>query len=79
MRVGIYSLQGPLYEGEASSFNVKAMDGEITILDHHHPLISLLVASTSVLITKEGIRKEFPISSGFLEMNDRNELKILVE
>ena len=79
MQLGVYSLDKVLYHGEAREVNCRTKSGEITILDHHEPLISVLTKGTMKIIDEN--QKEFyiPVSSGFLEINSRNQAKILVE
>jgi F0F1-type ATP synthase epsilon subunit len=74
----MYSHDGVRFDGEASSFNVKTRAGEITVLDHHHPLITILEACKAVVIKQNGDRAEFDIQSGFLEMDPNNTLTVLV-
>lgn len=73
------SLRGVEYQGEAESFNVKTKAGEITILDHHRPLITILGAGPAVIMTAAGERIEWTINSGFLEMNPANHLNVLID
>jgi F0F1-type ATP synthase epsilon subunit len=79
MKLGIYSLRNILFQGEVVSINCRTESGEITILDHHRPLISILNKGT-VKVT-DGQKKEhyIPVGSGFLEVKSSNEVKFLVE
>jgi F0F1-type ATP synthase epsilon subunit len=79
MILGVYSLQKVLFQGEASSVNCRTRVGEITILDHHKPLISILEKGTMKIVDKSGKEHYIPVSSGFLEVRAGNEAKILVE
>jgi F0F1-type ATP synthase epsilon subunit len=79
MKLGVYSLQKVLFSGDAQSVNCKTAMGEITILDHHLPLISVLERGTMKIIDKNNEEHYIPVSNGFLEMRSGNELKILVE
>jgi F-type H+-transporting ATPase subunit epsilon len=79
MRVAIYSLQKMLYEGEASAINAKTLAGEITVLNHHRPLISMLTAGqVRVTDATEG-EKWFDVTGGFLEVESGNSVRLLVE
>jgi F0F1-type ATP synthase epsilon subunit len=79
MQLGIYSLEKVLYYGEAREVNCNTKSGQITILDHHEPLISLL-AKGSIKIVDENKKEWYiPVSTGFLEVNSENQTKILVE
>ena len=79
MKLGIYALQKVLYQGEAFSVNCKTTSGEITILDHHLPLISILEKGTVKVVDKEKQEHYIPVSAGFLEMRSGNELRILAD
>lgn len=78
MKLGIYSLRKTLFEGEAKSINCKTASGEITVLDNHRPLISVLKEGTIKIVDDEGKEHYTPISSGFLEVR-RSDAKILVD
>ena len=79
MKISIYSLRGIEFSGEASGVNVKTKAGEITVLDNHLPLIAILEKGTLKILKNNGMREEKQISSGFLEMDDKNNLKLLVD
>ncbi|MFA6354631.1 MAG: F0F1 ATP synthase subunit epsilon [Candidatus Paceibacterota bacterium] len=79
MRLKVTSLQKIEYEGEIRSFNVKTEIGEITILDNHRPLITILKPCLAVITDSNNNKKEIEITSGFLEMNQKNELNVLVD
>ena len=74
----VLSPKGVEFEGEAKSFNVKTRVGEITILDHHHPLMTILERGSCIIKTANGTRCEIPIQSGFLEMDQHNNLTALI-
>lgn len=79
MKLGIYSLQRILFEGDAREVTCVTQAGEITFLDHHEPLISILAKGVMKVI--DGDRKEhyIPAKSGFLEIDADNTAKILIE
>ena len=79
MKLGIYSLQKVLFQGDAKSINCPTASGEITILDHHLPLISLLKAGTIKIIDNSNVEHYVPVSGGLLEVRIGNEAKFLVE
>jgi F-type H+-transporting ATPase subunit epsilon len=79
MQLGIYSLEKVLYHGEAREVNCRTKSGEITILDHHEPLISILAPGTVKVIDENKKEWYIPVTSGFLEVNSKNEAKLLVE
>lgn len=75
----IISLKGIEYEGEVTSFNVKTESGEITILDHHRPLITILKKGIAILTAAKSEKKEIPINGGFLEIDAHNHLNVLID
>ncbi len=80
MNVSIRSLQkGILFEGEAISVNAKTTVGEITVLDHHRPIVSVLKKGALVVGDTAGKKAEFSTQSGFLEMNGANTLTALID
>ena len=79
MQVSIYSLKKVLFEGDAESVNCQTESGEITILDHHRPLISMLKAGTVKILDKQKKEHYIPVSSGFLEVGSGNRTKLIVE
>ncbi len=74
----MYSQSGVRFEGDANSFNAKTRAGEITILDHHRPIITILEKGKAVIVKPDGAREELEIDSGFLEMSSDNDLTVLV-
>ncbi len=79
MKLAVYSLKKILFQGEAEAVNCKTLAGEITILDHHRPLISALAAST-LKITDDSRQDHYlPVKSGFLEVNANNQVRLLVD
>ncbi|MDA1334709.1 MAG: hypothetical protein O2794_01675 [bacterium] len=78
MKARILSLDGVEFEGEISSFNAKTKNGEVTILNHHHPLITILDKGEGKIKAAEGDKSIF-ISSGFLQIGDDNTLLALIQ
>ncbi len=78
MHIAIYSLEKILFEGEASAVNANTLAGEITVLDHHRPLISVLTPGV-IKITKGGEDSFFEVKGGFLEVEPGNKVRILAE
>lgn len=79
MKLDIYSLQKVLYRGEAELVNCRTATGEITILNHHRPLISILRRGTIRIVDREKKEHYIPVSGGFLEVRSGDEAKFLVE
>ena len=79
MKLGVYSLQKVLFQGDAKSVNCNTRSGEITILDHHEPLISIWEKGTMTIVDGEGKEVYIPVKSGFLEIDSGSQAKIMVE
>jgi len=79
MLLTIASLKGKQFEGEVRSLNVPTTSGEITVLDHHRPLITLLGEGTATITAADGKEMAVPLKGGFLEMDAENHLKILID
>jgi F-type H+-transporting ATPase subunit epsilon len=72
MKLSIYSLKRILFQGEVESVNCKTASGEITVLEHHRPLISVLKEGVIKIIDKDKKERYIPVSSGFLEVKSNN-------
>ncbi len=79
MYLRIISLKGIEYQGNVISLNIKTKSGEITILENHRPLISLLKSGRAVITDQSRQSKELEINSGFLEVAPRNRLNVLID
>ena len=79
MRLSVYSLKKILFDGEAESVNCQTTSGEITILDRHRPLISMLKAGTLIILDKNKKKHFLPVNSGFLEVNAENQVRFIVD
>ena len=79
MKLSVYSLKNIIFQGEALSLNCKTVMGEITVLDNHETLISVL--SAGVMRVTDEVKKDqyFEIKSGFLEVKPGNEVRCIVE
>ncbi len=79
MLLTILSLNKVEYKGEVSGFNVKTTDGEITVLNGHHPLVTSLEKCTAQIVLNDNKRTPFEIKSGFLEMGEGNRLNVMID
>ena len=75
----VISLKGIEYEGEITSLNIKTESGEITILDNHRPLITILKKGVAVILGEKNEKKEMEINGGFLEVDSHNRLNVLID
>lgn len=79
MKLKIISLKCIKFEGEAAGLNIKTTSGEITVLDNHRPLITILSKGDAVIIKTDGSREKIAVNSGFLEMGPDNDLGVLID
>lgn len=78
MRANIISLKGVEFEGDITSLNIKTSSGEITVLDNHLPLITVLTKGKAVLTKHDGTKQLLDVESGFLEVERGNKLSALI-
>ena len=74
----IYSLKAPVFEREVTSVNLKTISGELTILDNHRPLIAPLVAGPIRVTDIKGKEEVIEARGGFVEVQPKGEVKILL-
>lgn len=79
MKLGIYSLKKILFQGEAKELNCKTAMGEITVLNHHLPLITILTKGKIKVIDDKDKEHHFEASSGFLEVQPGNTARVIIE
>jgi ATP synthase F1 epsilon subunit len=79
MKLSVYSLKKILFQGEAESLNVKTVMGEITVLDNHENLITVLSSGVIKIIDSNKKENFFPVKSGFLEVKPGNEVRCIIE
>lgn len=79
MRLRALNLKGVIFEGDVKSANLKTKAGEITILDNHRPLVTLLEKGEAKIRRANGAEERIPINSGFLEMSPDNMLTLLID
>jgi F0F1-type ATP synthase epsilon subunit len=79
MKLSLYSLKKILFQGDAESLNCQTVMGEITILDNHETLITVLASGVVKVIDNQKKEHFFPIKSGFLEVKASNEVRCIVE
>ncbi len=79
MKLSVYSLKKVLFQGEAQSLNCKTITGEITVLDNHEPLVTVLAKGAIKVVDSKNQEQFFEIASGFLEVKEGNEVRCIVE
>lgn len=78
MKLSVYTIQNTLFEGEVEKVIAKTAMGEITVLENHLPLITLL-RGPAMETEKEGRREIIPVKSGFLEVRPESEVVVLAD
>jgi len=67
-----------IYEDEVFQVTIPTIDGEITILANHIPLVSVLKAGEMIIKDKDG-QHIMALAGGFLEIKQNNELIVLAD
>lgn len=67
MRVTVISPDGSIFDGEAESLQVPAYDGQVGILPHHAPFMTLLGEGT-LQVRVAGGERGFTVRGGFLQV-----------
>lgn len=79
MLLKIYNLEGEIFSGQVTSVSSQTLTGEITILDHHRPLVTVLKAGQIKIIKPDEEKVEITVSGGFLEVRPGNQVSIIVK
>lgn len=77
MQVTVISAEAAMFDGQADSVVAPAFDGEVGILPHHAPLMTLLGEGT-LLIRHAGKAHRFRVRGGFLQVVD-NRVRVVAE
>ncbi|MFH1789459.1 MAG: ATP synthase F1 subunit epsilon [bacterium] len=67
-----------VYVDEIFQVTIPTMDGEITVLPYHIPLVTVLLAGDLIIKDKDG-EHHLAISGGFLEVKSNSEIIILAD
>jgi F-type H+-transporting ATPase subunit epsilon len=70
LRLCIISPEKIEFDGEVQRVNLPGASGAFTILPHHAPIVSSLVAGRIVYEPTEGGEQSVDINAGFIEMSD---------
>ncbi|MEX0652287.1 MAG: F0F1 ATP synthase subunit epsilon [Candidatus Paceibacterota bacterium] len=73
----ITAVNTKLFEGEVSSVTAPADEGEVTILAHHEPFVSVLKKGIITVRVEGAEPKSFEVEKGILEVGG-NKATILV-
>ena len=78
MVVDVITPDKTLFAGELELVRVPGIDGTFEVLDHHAPLVSILIKGTVKLVDSKKKVQEIEINGGVIEVNN-NTVKILAE
>ncbi|MBI3332163.1 ATP synthase F1 subunit epsilon [Candidatus Peregrinibacteria bacterium] len=77
LRVEIITPEKTVFQGEVDSVSLPTPQGEITVLPHHIPVISIVVPG-SIVIRKGNDEQLFAVSRGVIEI-DGTSVRILAD
>lgn len=77
MMINIISQKGIVYSGTIRSVTVPGVEGELTILPHHIPLITILKQGKIRIYDEKGQERVFEITKGILEVRPE-EVTVLI-
>lgn len=79
MKLGIYTIEKTLYEGEVKEIIAKTSTGEISIFENHIPLISKIAIGPLRVKEISGAEKSIAMGSGFIEIQPENSVVVLID
>ncbi|MFA6427365.1 MAG: F0F1 ATP synthase subunit epsilon [Candidatus Magasanikbacteria bacterium] len=78
LKLKIATPEKVVYENDILQVSIPTTTGEITVLPHHIPLVSVLVAGELKIKDKNG-ENIIAVAGGFLEVRSNNEIIILAD
>lgn len=69
LKISLISPEAVLFEGEAAMVVAPAHDGEVGILEHHAPMMTLL-GTGALRLSGGGADRGFNVEGGFLQVVD---------
>lgn len=79
MELSIYSIKEILFQGKASLLNCNTTSGEITVLDKHEPLITVLAKGVIKIVDENKKERFFEVKSGFMEVKPNSEVRCIID
>ena len=79
MKLGIYTIEKTLFEGDVKEIVVKTVTGELTVLDNHAPFVTRTIKAPLSIINDKGEKKFFDIGEGFLEVEPQSRVVVLID
>ncbi len=79
MKLSIYSIKQTLLEATVEKVTMPTPQGEITVMDHHLPLVTLVKEGVVSYYTSEHQWQEIAFSGGVAEIRPGSELVLLAQ
>lgn len=79
MKLSIYSIKQTLLETETERVTLPTPQGEITVLDHHLPLITLVNKGNVSYYTSQNRWQKIAFAGGIAEIRPGSELVLLAQ
>ena len=70
IRVEVVSVEGRIWEGDATQVITRTTEGDIGILSNHEPLLAVLVPHAAEITTTDGEREVIAVEGGFISVSD---------
>lgn len=77
LQLTIARINEPVFTGEVTQVSVPGIDGDMTILANHEPLISPLRAGNVVVQLVDGTTLEYELQQGTIEIADNSATVLL--
>ena len=77
MKLYVYSLEKPMFEGEAVSVSLPTEAGEITVLNQHVPLVTTLAPGTIRIKQEKGADVHIPLTGGYGEVSRKKMIVLM--
>ena len=79
MQLSIYSIKQTILEATAEKVTIPTPQGEITVLDNHIPLVTLVNAGIVSYYTSQNQWQEIAFSGGVAEIRPGSEMVLLMQ
>ena len=79
MKLSIYSIKQTILETTVEKVTIPTPQGEITVLDNHIPLITLVKSGIVSYYTSQNQRQKIAFSGGVAEIRPGSELVLLAQ
>ena len=77
MKLEVYSIEKTLFDGEVKSITLATTGGEITVLDNHLPLITIVKPGEIYYTDQQNKEDRLSLAGGILEVRPDSEAIIL--